>query len=147
MKEEIKNEITEKALLQFFLEVDSDFNPPLSERLNIEEYVKKIFSLATLFSEFSADGYLMGVVAIYLYDSSSENAFVPFVAVRTIDRGKGIAKRILSKAIDAARLKGKKKVGIATNNPIALHLYENLGFKRIDGEYDDIRHPQLILDL
>ncbi len=146
MKEEIR-QLTNKEFLDFVMEVDEEFNPPLSHRLNLEEYVSKLYSLSDLFYEFSDNGLLSGVVAIYLYDCKNDKAFIPFVAVKKEKRGKGIAKRILLKAIKAARAKGKTEIGIATNNPVALHLYESLGFKKIDGNYDEIHHPQLIITL
>ena len=147
MKENVRNKLTEKSLLHFFLDVDKDFNPPLSQRLNIEEYVNKLYSLSDFFCEYNVDGYLVGIVAIYLYDPNNDKAFIPFVAVKDSERGRGVAKKILSMAIASAKMKGKKEIGIATNNSIALHLYESLGFKKIDGDYDDIHHPQLILKL
>ncbi len=56
------------------------------------------------------------------------------MTVTPLYRGAGIGRMLLSAAIDTARSAGATRLYIETNHTLgpAIHLYESLGFKRID---------------
>lgn len=119
------------ALLKFLRKVDDDFVPTLSQKTNLEEFCTKIMSKAKLFVSYAKDGNVKGLVVMYANDFEHHYSYVSLVAVDLSFRKQGIADDLMRKAISYVKNLGKDKInciGIHTNNAIALHLYEKLGF-------------------
>ena len=79
-------------------------------------------------------GAINGLVALYANDFENHYAYVSLVVVDSDYRNQGIARNLLVQAINHVRGLGIdkiQKIGIYTNNYIALHLYETLNFCRI----------------
>lgn len=95
-----------------------------------------------------SDGEILGVIGMHLNRHDADEAlWITTFAVGERARGKGIGKKLLAEVEDQARLLGKKKVRLYTNNsPLfesAQHLYEKNGYsiqqtwaKDVDGLYD-----------
>lgn len=132
MHREIKVNVMEKsARLKFLRKVDDDFVPTLSQKTNLEEFCTKIMSKAKLFVSYAKDGNVKGLVVMYANDFEHHYSYVSLVAVDLSFRKQGIADDLMRKAISYVKNLGKDKInciGIHTNNAIALHLYEKLGF-------------------
>ena len=77
------------------MKVDSDFNPPLSLSLDLDEYSKKIASKAILFTYFN-DKTLIALCAIYVTDNEYLQAYLTLLAVDPAFRGMGLAKKLVS---------------------------------------------------
>ena len=87
----------------------------------------------------SGGGNINGLVALYANDFKNHYAYVSLVAVDSDFRNQGIASNLLVQAINHVRGLGVdkiQKIGIYTNNHIALHLYETLNFCRISVSQD-----------
>lgn len=132
MHREIKVNVMEKSvLMKFFHKIDKDFNPSLSHRTNLDLFCEKLQKNANLFVSYADDGEIKGLVAIYANNFESHYSYITLVAVDSKFRKQGVARTLLEQAIDYVRDLGNDKInciGIRTNNPIALHLYEKLGF-------------------
>lgn len=123
--------LNKSVLLKFFHKIDNDFNPSLSHKTNLDSFGEKILKNAKLFVSYTDDGEIKGMVAIYANNFESHYSYIPLIAVGSDYRKQGIARALLVQAIDYVRGLGKGKInciGIHTNNPVALHLYEELGF-------------------
>jgi RimJ/RimL family protein N-acetyltransferase len=70
------------------------------------------------------------------------------IGLRAEARGRGLGRRLMTEAIDAARRQGMERIELEVfaSNTRAVALYESLGFRReglkrrarkLDGEYDD----------
>lgn len=122
----------EKAeLMKFFKKIDTDFNPSLSHKTDLDSFCEKMLKNANLFASYNDNGEIKGLVAIYANDFESHYSYIPFVAVDVNHRKQGIARKLLSQALEYIRSMGRDKincVGIHTNSSVALHLYEELGF-------------------
>lgn len=116
----------------FLLRVDKDFPTPLSKRVNLRDYAQKLVDNGFVVSSIK-DNKIMGIVAIYCNDYESMYAYVPLVAVDKKYRGHKISRALMSCAINYARGLGFKKIGIHTENLVALNLYCSLGFEIMDG--------------
>jgi len=125
----------EKVLLMEFLsKIDKYFTPNLSQKTELSDYCDKLLSKAQLFVSYSNGGAINGLVALYANDFENHYAYVSLVAVDSDYRNQGIARNLLVQAINHVRGLGVdkiQKIGIYTNNHIALHLYETLNFCRI----------------
>lgn len=126
-----KESIGEKELYDFLRNVDKDFPEPLSDRVDLKEYSKKMYENAVIITEIY-DEQIVGMFAGYANDEKKEQAYVSFVSVVKEYRGSGIAKKLLSAFIEICRKKGFREVGLHTSleNQGAIRLYESNGFER-----------------
>lgn len=133
--------VEKKQLYGFFQEIDNDFSPSLSSKVDIEEYTIKILNNAELIAD--VDHELRGLVVLYCNDVLKKKAYIPLCGVRKDYRGNGIARNLMIRAIETARIRGMKVLGIHSNNEIALNLYKSLGF--ITKEFGDREYLELEL--
>ncbi len=119
------------------MECDDSFSPSLSETVNIEAYSKKIHEFAVTFEAW-CNNELIGLIAAYFNDKTSNAAFITNVSVINSFKGKGIASVLLENCIDFAKTKQMKKVvlEVSIENKKAIRLYEKYNFKerRIMGD-------------
>jgi ribosomal protein S18 acetylase RimI-like enzyme len=120
-------------LLNFLRKVDHDFSPSLSSKVNLADYVKKISEQAKLIIRYSTEREIIGFAVLYCNDTNEMKAYVSLVAVSKDHRSKGHASDMMQEAIRHVRDSGYNSIGIHTNNPHAMSLYKNLGFKIISG--------------
>lgn len=123
--------LNKSVLMTFLHKIDKDFNPHLSQKTNIDSFCDKMLSNAKLFVSYSSGGAIKGLVAIYANDFECRYSYIPLLAVDSNYRHQGIAWTLMNQAIDYVRSLGTDKInciGIHTNNPVAFHLYEKLGF-------------------
>lgn len=108
---------------------DAAFHPPLSSRLNLQEYAEKLATHSVRMEAWLGEN-LIGLVAVYCNDPIRETAFISNVSVHAQHRGKGIARILMQLAIDHTRELGFKSVELDVNEQatIALSLYHRLGF-------------------
>lgn len=108
---------------------DATFTPPLSDRLKLTDYAKKIADKATRFEAW-ADGELVGLVAVYCNDTKSRTAFITSVSVLPGWQGRRIASQLVSQCIDYAERRGFRRIEleVCTQNLTAIYLYEKHGF-------------------
>lgn len=147
MKESILykfDKASEEQIAVHLLECDTDFVPPLSERVIIKEYAKKISCHASRFEAWHGKR-LIGLVAIYLNDQNNEQvAFITSVSVHRDFYGLGIAGNLMGRCIDKLKNFGTKQIRleVASKNLRAVRLYEQKGFV-VSGE----KPPFFVMDL
>lgn len=117
--------------LEFLIRVNQDFPTPLSDRVNLRKYAKKLVDNGFVVSTIK-ENKIVGIVVIYCNDFDTYNAYIPLVAVDKNYRGQKISKALMLCAMSYAKGLGFKRIGIHTENPIALNLYNSLGFKMKD---------------
>jgi 2-polyprenyl-3-methyl-5-hydroxy-6-metoxy-1,4-benzoquinol methylase/GNAT superfamily N-acetyltransferase len=131
-----------EALLR---ECDAAFVPPLSSRVDIGAYARKLAQHARLFEAWDG-ARLAGLLAMYCNDSSTRTAFITSVSVAPDYGRRGIAGELLRQAIDAARAAGMHRLALETGaaNAPALALYRRHGFDTIEQDGELLR-LQLLL--
>lgn len=119
---------------------DAAFLPPLSSRLNLQEYAQKLASHAVRVEAWFGEN-LIGLVAVYCNDPTRETAFISNVSVHAQHRGKGIARILMQLAIKHTRELGFKSIELDVNEQatVALSLYQGLGFYFISSSRNPIR--------
>lgn len=108
---------------------DHDFVPPLSGRVDIRDYARKIAREAMRFEAWSG-GTLIGLVAVYCNDQERRCAYVTSVSVLKAWAGKGIVARLLSRSVSHAKSSGMRQISldVASDNMPAFRLYQKIGF-------------------
>ena len=118
-------------LVDLMRDVDCDFDPALSARVEIEEYASKLLKTANVLA-FCIDGKLAGAIAIYMNDTYSQLGYCPFIAISPSFRGQGLARTLLEKGIEELKFKKFKRLVLTVRkNSPASYLYKDIGFKVI----------------
>lgn len=108
---------------------DADFVPPLTGRVEIKDYAKKIAAKAARFEAWS-DSTLVGLVAAYCNDSERRAAYITSVSVLQEWQGKSIASQLMERCIGHAKKLGFERIELEVDsqNIGAVKLYEKMGF-------------------
>jgi ribosomal protein S18 acetylase RimI-like enzyme len=108
---------------------NSNFIPPLSERVNINEYSKKIAEKAITFEAWSGND-LVGLLAAYFNDTVTQTAFITNVSLLKDYMGAGIAAELLKKCIKYAKENKTKSIEleVAKDNEHAVAFYKKFNF-------------------
>lgn len=119
----------EQDILGHLLRCNNYFMPPLSEKVNIEDYSNKIFQKAVTFEAWSAN-MLIGLVAAYFSDLPLGSAFITNVSVDDEYKRNGISSKLLSDCITEAK---KRKcvyidLEVYDRNISAIQLYKKFNF-------------------
>ena len=96
---EHNKKIDESMLYDFLVKGDGDFPEPLSNRVDLRDYAKKLYNNAVIIAELR-DNQIVGIFAGYINDEIKKEAYVTFVNVLNKYRRNGIAKKILLEFIE-----------------------------------------------
>ncbi len=120
---------SEEALVTHLRACDADFIPPLSSRVEISDYAKKIVGHANRFEAWSGR-VLVGLVAAYCNDQDKLTAYITSVSLLKEWTGKGIGSRLMEQCIEYAKSLGIRQIDleVATDNTSAIRFYETCGF-------------------
>lgn len=123
------NKASEAEIAEHLGLCDADFVPSMSERVDINDYAKKIVSKSTRFEAW-VDDKLVGLVAVYCNDMEKRTAFITSVSVLREATGKGIAESLMKRCIERKKALGMRQVSleVASDNMPAIRLYEKCGF-------------------
>lgn len=127
--EYLMNKASEAEIAEHLSLCDMDFVPPLSGRVAIKDYAKKIASKATRFEAWSG-GTLVGLVAAYCNDREKRIAYITSVSVLHEWTGKGSFTRLIRQCIEHAKVSGMRQIRleVASDNTTAIRVYEKKGF-------------------
>ena len=127
--EYLSNQACEEQIAQHLSQCDADFVPPLSTRLDINDYAKKITSKAIRFEAWSG-GVLVGLVAAYSNDHLARIAYITSVSVLKTWTEKGIAAHLIEQCVKHVKASGMQEIRleVANDNAPAIRLYEKSGF-------------------
>jgi ribosomal protein S18 acetylase RimI-like enzyme len=125
----VENRASGAEILIHLARCDARFVPPLSDRVDLGPYARRLYEKAHRFEAW-ASGELIGLVAAYFNDEDGE-AFISNVSVDEGFQGRGIASALLARAVANAGAAGLTRVHlhVGTGNFAARHLFEKLGFR------------------
>lgn len=123
---------TEEEICQHLKECDDNFFPHLSERVNIEEYSKKIVENSVTFEAWS-ENILIGLLATYI-NEKTYSAFITNVSILQKYRGLSISVELLSKCIEYVENSNFKEIKLEVHkkNFKAIGLYEKFNLIKYD---------------
>lgn len=127
--EMLRNRATVAEIAAHLRACDGVFVPPLSERVDLDDYAEKIVQRAERFEAWS-NGQLAGLVAMYCNDPERQTAFVTSVSVLPARQGEGIASRLLQACTESVRQTAFKRIELEVGafNSAATRLYKKHGF-------------------
>ncbi|MFA5925318.1 MAG: GNAT family N-acetyltransferase [Parcubacteria group bacterium] len=122
-----------------------DIKVILEKDVNIKEYVNKLLHYAERFEAWQGNK-LVGLVAAYLNDYQSKQAFITYVGVRKSSIGRGIASSLLEQVLSKAKELQFLKINLEVNsdNVPAIKLYEKFGFSATDTSLSKITMSKLL---
>lgn len=124
------NTSSQEQILQHLLTCEQQFIPPLSEKVNILDYSKKIKHSATTCEAWYNEK-LVGLLAIYCNDFSEYKAFITNVSTLPDFTGMRIATNLMAKTIDMVKTLGFREITLEVNkeNSSAINLYKKCNFE------------------
>lgn len=123
-----KDKVNLTLLKEFVKSVDKDFTPPLTGRINIDEWIYKIYSKGSVILA-ERKGEYIGSILFYSNNMESREGYIAYLAVDSKFRRLGVAKSMLDKCIEVSKSNGMHSIIVYTNNPGALKLYVSRGFQ------------------
>lgn len=122
-------------LLVHLREVDADFVPALSSRIDITDYACKLKRNARLCEAWD-DGVVVGLVAGYCNDQDSKTGFITSVSVLRRCLRQGIGEQLVNQFLGLAREAGMTRVclEVSKSQRSAAQLYRKLGFHEQGGQ-------------
>jgi len=123
--------------IRFHLEeCNNNFLPPLNEKVNINEYAKKIFEKAITFEAWK-EKTLIGLIAAY-FNNTSSSVFITNVSVTKKHMGSGVASQLLHNCIEYARHKrfNEIQLEVGCENIQAQNFYKKHNFIHCDIKKD-----------
>lgn len=124
-----RNQATEEEISRHLTLCDARFIPPLSGRVEIGAYARKIHRHSERFEAWAGDA-LIGLLAIYCDDLERHVAYITNVSVIESPPSARIASRLLATGIEyltKIRFQGVE-LEVNGNNSRAIRLYERHGF-------------------
>lgn len=111
------------------LDCSGSYTPPLFERVDIDQYAKKISDFAIKFEAWYG-GKLIGLLAMYCDKSFSGKSFITNVSVLSNFRKNGVASKLIDLSIEYASDENLNTVQLEVdyNNLQAVSIYKNKGF-------------------
>jgi len=127
---------SEKDIQNHLLECNDSFIPPLSSRVSIEEYSKKIADRAVTFEAWVNET-LIGLIATY-FNEEGQFGHITSVSVSKKFMGAGIASQLLKKCIDYASQNKFKEIKLEVNkdNTPAINFYKKYNFTQNETKND-----------
>ena len=132
MNKEVKfilSKATEEDIVNHLLHCDTDFIPPLSDRVDIDTYAHKITNKSMRFEAWDNE-ILVGLVAIYCNDSEHRIAYITSVSVLPEWQNKGIASQLIKQCVENVKSTSFELVELEVNsdNLAAIKSYEKNNF-------------------
>lgn len=121
-----------EVLIKFILAQDITFSPPLSSKVNINEFVQKIMASAIIVKAV-LNNEIIGIASFYTNDFISFEGHLTLLTVDEKYRNMGIASALIDKMFEILKEKGMISVDLTTEleNENARKLYEKMGFEII----------------
>lgn len=132
----IKLDYTEESkniLIDYLVDVDTEFTIPLSRKIDFLLFAEKILSKGNVYIVYE-DGVYCAMICFYCNDIIESKAYLPILSTKAIARGRGYAKQLINTMIEVCRLHKMKFILCDSINPIAISIYKSLGFKTYQEE-------------
>jgi ribosomal protein S18 acetylase RimI-like enzyme len=120
---------SEARIFKFLFSVNSQFTPPLREKVNVPDYARKLAVRAeNIF--LVVGGYDVGHAAYYSNDLQTQTGYLTSICVKKEFRGSKMAESLLDKVLLGAKKDGMLKLilEVDSRNSIAVAFYRKHSF-------------------
>ena len=120
-----------QEVLSFLQETDTMFPTPLSERVDLEMYAKKLSGHSN-FSLSYAGNQMVGMISCYT--NRPPMGYISNICVKESYQGKGVFKEMFRRLVDEIKKKGIDRVRLEVDddNVRAMDVYTRLGFSVVE---------------
>ena len=141
------NASTEDDIRSHLSGCDRQFSPPLSDRVDIGEYSRKLRLNAVTFEVWSGKS-LVGMLAAY-FDARERSCFISNTSVSAEFSRRGVAARLLAACLERARTERVEKVSleVSQDSHPAISLYAKFGFEVVGHRGDFLKMQCTRLEL
>lgn len=127
-------------ILKFLEIVDDEFYPSLSSRVDLKEWVNKLFEKSytlVAYNPNSESNDIIALLCFYCNDHVNSYSYIPALGVLKDYRRSGLAKLMFEKCFQILKNMGIKTLGIKTwNGSTAYSIYHGLGFTEVSKKMD-----------
>ena len=122
------------SLIDFLLEIEQDYVPTLSNRLDIVQYAEKLQSHATFgVAQELESSQIIGIIAFYCNDPLGINAYLPIIGISKEARGRGIGRKLFNDVLVFVQKMRFLNISMQTwEGHRALGFYKSCGFKVVE---------------
>ena len=121
----------EASLIRLLEEMDSEFNPPLSSRTSLADYIAKLLKFGRVVAVCENED-IVGMAGFYCNDLESRTGFFSILAVKASFRKLGLGKTLVEAVLRTAYEAGMKRVRLETSaHAVAFAFHERMGFHRV----------------
>jgi ribosomal protein S18 acetylase RimI-like enzyme len=117
------------VLFNYLQKIDSDFNPTLTTRVDLEKYAEKLFNKSSIITAYNMNN-LVGLICYYSNETRNKIGYLSLVHISKSHRGKGIYGNLFCKMI--TNLKNLEfiqlRLEVSNQNNHAQDIYRNDGF-------------------
>lgn len=131
-------------LVTYLEEVNADFATPLSDKIPLADYARKLLCLANVWCV-EEDGQPVALMAYYDNNRSTYEAYLSVLSTKAEYRGRGYGKLLVERMIKGCEAKGMKRIRCYSDNQIAVALYKSFGFAIV--EYVNEEKTRALLEL
>lgn len=119
---------------KFINEIDHEFVPLLSNKVDICKWATKLDIFAINFVSLNQYNNIEALLSFYI----NETSYITFFSISKEHRGKGLGSKLLDTCIDECKKKQSHSIRVETwlSNKKALKLYLSRGFKQIETRND-----------
>jgi ribosomal protein S18 acetylase RimI-like enzyme len=128
-----KTTLKESDLLELIKELDNEFIPTLSSKVNLATWVKKIYEKSTIISAINTEtNSLIGALSFYCNDQKTKRSYIPFLGVIKAYRKQGLLTKMFAICFKYLRKNEFKYIQTQTwNGSLAGGIYKKLGFVEV----------------
>ena len=133
-----------KSIENFIEDVDHEFVPMLSKKVNISEWAVKLDTFANNFACLDQYDNIEALLSFYV----NKDCFITFFAVLEEHRRKGLGSMLLDACIQKCKKEQNNKIKVETwlTNKQATELYLSKGFNKVEIKNDRIGDLTLVLE-
>lgn len=130
---------SEREIRDHLSECDAGFVPPLSKKVDLPAYARKIVNNAVTFEAWDGNR-LAGLLAAYFNDEEKRIGYITNMSVVPRCAGKGVGSELIAHCINYAKKEKYREIRLKVNkaNVPATSFYRKHNFNRTDEEDDDV---------
>lgn len=142
------NEENQCKLFHYLEKTDEDFNIPLSTRVDLLEYAKKMLQKGIVIAAFCEDE-MVGIMGFYCNSEETSKGYITIASLTKRAQMEGYNVRDFFHACNLIALKkGIKEFYVEAVDRRAALLYKRMGFTEICQEKNgDVIHYHLVIDI
>ena len=113
------------------MELNGEFEPPLSLRVDLDDYARKLLQVGEVIAAVKNDNSIIGTIGFYCNDLENGCGYISYLGVARYMRSAGVGGALLDKCLEECRSIGMTLVTVRTraSNRAAMAIYRSRSFE------------------